>query len=167
MVGDFVKDLIRGKVDEARGEVWERDDLFFFVDWREEEENIPVYCDALIGPGLVSATWSGEDLVFACDERSVVVPLTHSPADRHIALLSLNEVLAPRFEVRFVWASTGADTVALLPLPAQDWQSLLNEHGAAALDRAFMKLQQAPNVFTDPLVRPEPEPERKSRWRFW
>lgn len=50
MLGDFVKDLIRGKVDEARGEIWERDDLFFFVDWREEEEIIPAYCDALIGP---------------------------------------------------------------------------------------------------------------------
>lgn len=163
MVGDFVKDLIRGKIDETRGEVWERDDLFFFVDWREEEENIPGYCDALIGPDVVSASWRGEDLIFSRAEHSVVVPLTHSPADRHIALLSLNDVLAPMFEARFVWASNGADSVALLPLRADDWQLLLKEHGAVAVDRAFMKLKPSPNLFTDPLVRPEPKP----RWQFW
>lgn len=163
MVGAFVEELIRGKVDEARGEVWEHDDLFFFVDWREEEQNIPGYCDALLGPGLVAASWRGDDLVFSCADRSTVVPLTHSPADRHIALLSLNEVLSPLFEIRYVWASHGADSAALLPLAAHDWQSLLSEYGATALDMAFLKLQQAPNLFTDALVRPKPKP----RWKFW
>jgi hypothetical protein len=161
--GDFVKELIEGKVDEELGEVWEREDLFFFVDWREEDAQIAACCDALIGPGVVAAEWRGEELVFEGKQRSVVVPLTHSTADRHIALLSLNEALAPELECRYVWASQGADSVAILPLPTITWQALEERHGAAAVDRAFLKLTPFPNVFTDRLERPKAKP----RWRFW
>jgi len=165
MVADFVKALIAGKVDETRGEVWEHPELFFFVDWREEDENIAAYCDELIGPGVIEASWRGEDLLFTRAERSVVVPLSHSPADRHIALLSLNEVLAPEFEVRYVWAAHGADTAAMLPLRTEEWQVLEQEYGRATLDRAFLRLQPSPNTFTDSLRRPTLE--EKPRWRFW
>lgn len=70
------------------------------------------------------------------------------PADRHITLHTLNELLKAAFEVRVCVASNGSDTLAFLPLPADDWSALERRFGAKVA-KHFRRIEQRPNLFTD------------------
>ena len=77
----------------------------------------------------------------------VKVPLEIGAGDRHITIVTLNEILKPDFEVRFCIDSNGADTLAFLPLACDVWRELEAEYGAAVAKR-FYKLQMKPCLLT-------------------
>ena len=72
-----------------------------------------------------------------------------SRGDRHTTLLVLNRVLHPEYEIRFVNKSTDGEQVAFVPLSANDWLVLEQQHGSAAVGAAFAPIREHPNFFSE------------------
>src|SRR5262249_24296490 len=94
------------------------DESAFLVDWREDDGDIPRYCESILFTEMLSGVWEDDRLFIQFGQKRVQVPLTHSAADRHITLVTLNEVLHPDFEVRYAVQSRGSDGLIVVPLPA-------------------------------------------------
>lgn len=132
----------------------DEEETVFWVDWREEDDVLVEYCEAILQTGDLSAeevdadNEAGFELIIHYKERTIKVPLEIGEGDRHITLVSLNEVLKPDYEIRFCIDSDGSDTLAFLPLPSTTWQALESEFGEAVAKR-FYRLSAKPNLFTD------------------
>ena len=124
------------------------EDLVFYVDWREEDEDMVWSCAHLLQDFALEPEYKGEDLFIRCGKKRVRVPLTGTPADRHITLLALNEALSPHDEIRFCLDSNGADTLAFLVLSRIAWRELEAKYGAEVAKR-FSVIAEKPNLFTD------------------
>ena len=128
----------------------------FWVDWREDEVDIVRYCEGALQTGSLTvervraATPQGSELFIAFNGRRLRAPLINGYEDRHITLCTLNQVLAPDYEVRLCIDSNGSDTLAFLPLATDRWSELEQRFGVA-VSRHFYRLTERPNVFTDPL----------------
>lgn len=159
-------DAVRCDDDSTFVALCSNDDCCFAVDWREEDEYIPRYCETVLRTGRLTSEWVGDDDLFVVfGTKRVRVPLTESAADRHITLLALNEALSPEFEVRMLYASVGSDTGVYAPLSSEGWRILENEAGEV-VSRRFHKLTAHPNTFTE-LVQVPAKPKRRPWWRFW
>ena len=127
----------------------------FWVDWREEDEAIAGYCETILRTGALSAELvdTDDELGFALHlsyrNRRVKAPLVAGTEDRHITIHALNEILAPDYEIRVCTDSRGMDTLAFVPLAAQDWRSL-EARFPEVVRRRFRKIEQRPNLFTEP-----------------
>ncbi len=150
----MIRRLLVNPSESARDELLGDDSIVFWVDSREDDSAIAESCEEVLRSGKLSAAWEGKDLIVSFGDRRRQVTLVGSPADRHITLLTLNQVLAPDFEIRLVWDSDGAFTA----LPANDWKSIEEELGAERVSEAFMRLAERPNVFTDRIKRPGRRP---------
>jgi hypothetical protein len=141
---------------EASQELLDDTETIFWVDWRHEDEAIVNDCEAV----LQTRTLAGELInvdhepgfeVYVCyKEKRVKVPLTVSGADRHITICTLNQALAPDYEVRFCIDSNGSDTLAFLPLPISTWLELEDGYGDR-VGELFYKIADRPNLFTEAL----------------
>lgn len=120
----------------------------FWVDWREEEESIVEDCASRLQLDLLTTKWIDDKLVIVRDKTETVVPLEQEPGDRHIALCTLNEVLAPDFEIRMLVCSHGGDTLAFCVLPSTDWEQLDKEHPEATAEN-FLRFSPKLNLFTE------------------
>ncbi len=141
------------------------EDCCFAVDWRQEDESIPRYCESVLRTGRLFVEWVGADLFVNFGTKRVQVPLTESSADRHITLLALNEALSPEFEVRMLYASVGSDTGVFVPLSSEGWSALESE-AREVVSRRFHRLTTHPNVFTE-LVEVPIKVAARPWWRFW
>jgi hypothetical protein len=126
----------------------------FWVDWRQFDDTIPNDCESVLKTGQLSGELlrgeKGPEIYVCYKDKRVKVPLTLSHADRHLTLCSLNEALAPDYEVRFCIDSNGSDTLAFLPLPTSKWAELEKRYGERVHD-LFYKIAKKPNLFTDTL----------------
>ena len=126
----------------------------FWVDWGEEDDAIVEYCESVLQTGALSSKFldadneAGFELLIHCNSLRTVVPLTISPADRHITICSLNEVLAPDYEIRFCIDSNGMDTLAFLPLASADWTDIETKY-ADLFATHFGQVTPFPNLFTE------------------
>lgn len=139
----------------------------FWVDWKEPDDILAEYCESIIKSDRLSSDLDETGLYVQFDDKRLKVPLTYSHKDRHITLQTINDVMSGEYEIRFVWASDGGDTLAFAPLASRDWMALEKRFGLDAVDRAFMKLHDFPNVFTDPLWKLNPNKSDKPWWKFW
>lgn len=150
----LLKRVIEGSDASAQEELWDDDETLFWVDWREEDENIPRYCEELIETGNLSGTVYDidEEPGFAMDILyrgvSTRVPLIEGPEDRHITLVTLNNVLKPDYELRYYIPSHGSDGAAIVPLPMRVWEELEAEFGPKVA-KLFYRIAEKPNLFTD------------------
>ena len=131
------------------------DSAVFWVDWREEDDAIAGYCEGILKTGSLRGEVvdiddePGFEIHISYRDRRLKVPLVVGPEDRHLTVLTLNQVLAPEYEIRALAASRGSDSVAFAPLALQDWAALEARFGPR-MDEHFVKLRQRPNVFTEP-----------------
>jgi hypothetical protein len=154
---------------------------FFAVDWREDDADIVGYCAEALELESLSAEWREEDLHILFDGREVKVPLQIDVADRHITICTLNDVLGPKYEVRFLVFSHGGDTLGFAALSVADWQELENANSAAVAAN-FIDPRKLPNLMTEltdeklpPLAKARLKrmlernqtPTTKSWWKFW
>ncbi len=129
----------------------------FWIDWRQDDDSIPESCESVLRTGALSGellsadTDRGYEVYVRYRDRRLKVPLTYSGADRHITLCTLNQALAPDYEIRLCVDSHGSDTLAFLPLAASEWSALEQRFGDR-VGKRFLKLTSRPNVFTDPLL---------------
>jgi len=163
MIRQTIRSLIEDAGTDAVFEaLWEDDASSFAVDWREEDDAIPRYCENVLATGKLSAAMEDDKLFIQFGQKRVQVPLTYSADDRHITLFTLNEVLHPDFEVRCVTRSHGSDTLAFVPLSAADWLALERQYGLEKI-RAVFEIIRKPNLFTELTDEQEPGDGNQSR----
>jgi hypothetical protein len=97
---------------------------FFAVDWREDDADIVAYCAESLQLESLTGEWRDNDLYILLDGRKVKVSLQTDVADRHTTICTLNDVLSPRYEVRFLVFSHGSDTLGFAALSVADWREL-------------------------------------------
>lgn len=153
---ELITRLIESPTEDAIEALFDDKDSVFWVDWREEDDAIVEYCESIIQTGNLTSEVvdadndAGFEMYINYKDKRAKVPLAIGTEDRHITIVTLNEVLTPDFEVRFCIDSNGADTLAFLPLATGEWRELETQYGES-LAKRFYKLQMKPNVFTDPL----------------
>jgi hypothetical protein len=155
MIPKSVDDVLQSPSEDNVSALLDDDSAVFMVDWREEDDAIVEYCESVLGTGSLSAELVDIDddpgfelyITYAGDRAKV--PLVAGPEDRHITLYTLNQVLAPDYEVRVCVDSNVSDTLAFLPLAATDWSALESKYGEAVAER-FKRIEEKPNLFTDP-----------------
>jgi hypothetical protein len=144
----------------------------FWVTWSQPDETIVHACEAVLKTGALSAQRTGQLLAIHFRGRTEHIELTGEPEDRHATILALNKILAPTFEVRFVWESIGADAGAFLPLPCVAWHAL-EVHMPETLARRVLVPAADLNVFTQltPSMKPPSPPQEhlpaKPWWKLW
>jgi hypothetical protein len=121
---------------------------FFAVDWREDDADIVAYCAQALELESLTARWRDEDLFIMFDGREAKVPLQIDIADRHITICTLNDVLGPKYEVRFLVFSHGSDTLGFAALSVADWREL-EKANAAVVAENFIDPRKLPNVMTE------------------
>ena len=165
MVSETIKQHVAAPGSETVEALFEDYDSIFWVDWREDDAILPEYCDSILKTGELKAETAGEKIFVIYKDKRLEVPLTISAKDRHITLLAINKAIQEDFEIRFLRASDGSDTLAFAPLSNGDWEKLETQHGKEAVDLAFMRLDDSYNVFTDPLVKVSVD--KAPWWKFW
>jgi len=154
MIPSSVERLLKSPSKDNAAALLEDESAVFHVDWREEDDAIARYCEAILRTGSLAAKLvdieaePGFELYISHAGKKVTVPLVVGPADRHTTLRAINRVLAPDYEVRVCVASNGMDTLAFLPLSAADWKVLEGKYGLQVA-KHFRKIEKTPNLFTE------------------
>ena len=155
MIPPTVEQLLSTGTEAAVDALLADQDIIFHVDWREEDDAIVRYCEDILQTGDLTAELvdtdadPGFEIYISHRGQRVKVPLVVGPQDRHITLYTLNELLKPAYEIRVCVDSNGSDTLAFLPLPAADWSAVERRFGAKVA-KHFRRIEQRPNLFTDP-----------------
>lgn len=143
------------------------DDVFFSIDQGEFDEDIVQSCEDLLKTGRLSAYWADAEgdlpggTHIRYGDKVLRCPHTDAPVDRHITIRTLNQILAPDYEVRLCIDSDDVDNLTFLPLATADWGALERKHGPQ-LRRRFYRIEQTPRLFVDDLDVIKP-PELASR----
>jgi len=155
VISPSVVNLLKNPSDENVSALLDDDGAVFLVDWREEDDAIIAYCESILRTGSLSAEVvdidadPGFELYIEYAGKRTRVPLVVGPEDRHLTLYSLNQILAPDYEVRVCVDSQGSDTLAFLPLRATHWSELERTYGAKVTEH-FRRIADKPNFFTEP-----------------
>jgi hypothetical protein len=154
-MSDFARDLIARDVEAARQALYAgpRPGIFW-VDWREADDDIVRFAAAAMGRSDLAPEWRDDGLHIVFEGRRTPVPLEQKPGEQDVTLAALNRAISPGYEVRWVRASEGGDTLAFQVLPNGDWGALEAEFGDA-VDRAFARLD-----IRRPLFRASDEPRQ-------
>jgi hypothetical protein len=176
---DSVRTALQGDTDESLWKLVQNDEASFWVDWKECDDDIVRYCESVLRTGHLRAEWTDAGEMFISFRSTRVrVPLLKDAADRHITIHTLNQLLAPDYEIRYVCVSDGADSAAFVPLRSAEWKQLEEEFPQQVAYR-FLPIQESPNLFTEEVLIPKaptgnssgrgtPRLDRQERpwWRF-
>ena len=154
----LLKDNDEEGIDDAVFE--EECDHFFAVDWREDDASTVSYCAESLGIDSLKAEWREESLVIIYKGKETTVPLTQSHADRHITVCTLNDILHPKYEIRYLVCTHGDDTAGYAALPSKDWKDL-DKKFPDAVAANFIRLNEIPNIFTELTEKKLPAAARK------
>lgn len=147
MNNDFARKLIEHPGDQISHELFDEvQDGVFWVDWREADEDIVGLAAAIIGGDKLSPEWIDGNLNIKFHETLTEIPLKFEPGEQDITLLALNKAIEPEFEIRFVKASDGGDTLAFLMLDKASWSELDSVFGIK-VDEAFSKIENGSSFF--------------------
>jgi hypothetical protein len=121
---------------------------FFTVDCREDDADIVKYCSDCLGLPSLAAEWRDEVLFMAFEGKEVRVPLQQDTADRHITICTVNDLLSPKYEIRFVVLSQGSDSIGLAALSTEDWRELERTNPETVAEN-FIDPRKLPNLMTE------------------
>ncbi len=145
--------VLESPIREAIQALLEDETTVFWVDWREEDDAIVEYCEAVLQTGSLSAELvEGEtfEIYIQYRDKRIKVALTYSMDDRHITICALNDALAPDYEVRFCIDSNGSDTLAFIPLAKSTWIEIERLYGDK-VSKHFYEIAAKPNLFNGSL----------------
>jgi len=121
---------------------------FFAVDWREDDADIVAYCADALELDSLTSEWRDEDLFINFDGSEVQVPLQIDVADRHTTICTLNDVLSPKYEIRFLVFTHASDALGSAALTIADWQ-VLERISPAVVAENFIDPRRLPNLVTE------------------
>ena len=145
----FARKLIEHPCDQTPNELFDEvQDGVFWVNWREADEDIIGLAARIIGGDKLSPEWIDGKLNVKFHETLTEIPLKFEPGEQDITLLALNKAIEPEFEIRFIEASDGGDTLAFLILDKESWSELDLVFGTK-VDDAFTKIESGSSFFGD------------------
>lgn len=177
MIPDAVHKLLQNPSEDAREDALLDKAVFFWVDWREDDDQIAGMCETVLKTGDLKSEWDeGEQLMIVRGQQRLPVALIKSAltewvlwftwwllpsfvtdhlqwplrGNRHTTLVAVNRALQPDYEIRLVNGSCDGDEAAFLPLSKADWAALEEKYGPAPVAAAFTPIGEPPNFFTDP-----------------
>jgi hypothetical protein len=141
MIPEIARKLIQYPGEETSRELMSCEDGLVWVDWKEEDEDIIRNTARAIGIRELKPEWVDDKLYVRLGKRQHYIPLKFRPDEQKITLRTVNEALAPDYELRLINASTHADTWAYLPLDADSWKALEAEYGEKKIAKTFKKIR--------------------------
>lgn len=123
-------------------------DIVFWVDWRESDDAIIEYCEKCLKITLLSAEMKqvsdSLQLTIKYEDRIY----TEKIVDRDSTIIALNEIIKPKYEIRFCKVSDGSDTLAFLPLASQQWKQLAENYGEQKINQCFEPINEDSIMFS-------------------
>ncbi|PWB19880.1 hypothetical protein DCO46_21270 [Flavobacterium sp. HTF] len=122
-------------------------DIVFWVDWRESDDAIIEYCEKCLKTTSLSAEMKqvSDNLELTIKYENTIY--TEKIVDRDRTIISLNEIIKPKYEIRFCKVSDGSDTLAFLPLANQQWQQLMEKYGEQKINQCFEPINEDSVMF--------------------
>jgi len=148
MTQDFARKLIEPPDDETIAHLFAgRIAGIFWVDWREADDYMVELAAACLPAGnAMLPEWIDSKLHIRFRDQRTPVPLEFKPGEQDVTLLALNRALAPDFEIRYIKASDGGDTLAFMLMGRADWAEL-EAAFASKVDDAFGRLEAGSALF--------------------
>ena len=151
---------------------------FFWVDWNEDDDQIPGLCEAVLKTGDLAASWDDDSLSIVrrgqrypvALTRSLLASITNSwffsslywilpfvgdlfywpgRGDRHTTILAVNRALQPDYDIRYVTGSADGESAAFAPLATAEWATLESQYGEGAVGSKFAPLREEHNIFLE------------------
>ena len=121
-----------------------------WIDWREYDEDIISYFNCLLPQEDivdVEKLGRGIDIILKKDNKTLTIPYENDKTDRDITIKTLNDFIAPKYQIRVFMESLGDDTLAFTVLNSDEWKELENSVGKEKLDFFFTPISQFKGIF--------------------
>ena len=125
-----------------------------WIDWREYDEDIISYFNCLLPQeDIVDVEIKeiklgrGIDIILKKDNKTLTIPYEDDKTDRDITIKTLNDFIAPKYQIRVFMESLGDDTLAFTVLNSDEWKDLENEFGKEKLEFFFTPVSQFKGIF--------------------
>ena len=125
-----------------------------WIDWREYDEDIISYFNGLLPQeDIVDVEIKeiklgrGIDIILKKDNKTLTIPYENDKTDRDITIKTLNDFIAPKYQIRVFMESLGDDTLAFTVLNSDEWKDLENEFGKEKLEFFFTPVSQFKGIF--------------------
>lgn len=125
-----------------------------WIDWREYDEDIISYFNCLLPQeDIVDVEIKeiklgrGIDIILKKDNKTLTIPYENDKTDRDITIKTLNDFIAPKYQIRVFMESLGDDTLAFTVLNSDEWKELENSVGKEKLDFFFTPISQFKGIF--------------------
>ena len=125
-----------------------------WIDWREYDEDIISYFNCLLPQeDIVDVEIKeiklgrGIDIILKKDNKVLTIPYENDKTDRDITIKTLNDFIAPKYQIRVFMESLGDDTLAFTVLNSDEWKDLENEFGKEKLEFFFTPVSQFKGIF--------------------
>ncbi len=132
---------------------WESDALIW-IDWREYDESIIEYFnkklpdkDKIVFKCVEIAKERGIDIILEKDGISAAIPYAEDYTDRDTTLRSIQEYVAPNYQIRWFMGSLGSDTLAFCIYPFTQWEQLEREFGTEKVVYHFVPIEKDSIMF--------------------
>ena len=125
-----------------------------WIDWREYDEDIISYFNCLLPQeDIVDVEIKeiklgrGIDIILKKDNKTLTIPYENDKTDRDITIKTLNDFIAPKYQIRVFMESLGDDTLAFTVLNSDEWKELENSVGKEKLYFFFTPISQFKGIF--------------------
>ena len=125
-----------------------------WIDWREYDEDIISYFNCLLPQeDIVDVEIKeiklgrGIDIILKKDNKTLTIPYENDKTDRDITIKTLNDFIAPKYQIRVFMESLGDDTLAFTVLNSDEWRELENSVGKEKLEFFFTPVSQFKGIF--------------------
>ncbi|MGE7947194.1 hypothetical protein [Lysinibacillus sp. NPDC093688] len=125
---------------------WDSEALVW-VDWKDFDESIVEYFnDYLLGEDKINVEIVENDkprcvdIFLIKDEVKKAVPYDVERTDRDTTLKTVQDFIAPKYQIRWYMDSLGGDTLAFCLLPTEKWLRLEKEYGEEKVTYYFAPL---------------------------
>lgn len=139
--------------EQTKDEFWESNALIW-VDWREDDNAIIRYVNKHLSDAdkiqfecVDSEKERGIDILLKKEGDCRAIPYADGYTDRDTTLKSIQQYLAPNYQLRWYMGSLGGDTLAFCVLPAKQWEQLEQEFGTEKVAYYFAPIQSDSVMF--------------------
>ncbi len=143
-----IKNFLRVKNEETT-DALHKDKMVVWIDWREEDEDIVMYCEKILKTESLSAESEdadnelGFEVIIHFQGNKTVIP----NLSRDNTIITLNEVIKPNYDIRFWEDSLGSDTLAIVPATTKFWEQLELEFGKEHVREYFSIIDKEKKMF--------------------
>lgn len=129
-------------------------EMLIWIDWREYEEDVISYFNHHLPVGeqikcevINIDKPRGVDIVLSTDQHKLTIPFADERTDRDTSIRAMQEMVAPRYQIRWYMGSLGSDTLAFVLLPAEQWTELEERFGKEKVEFHFQPVTSESVMF--------------------